>query len=184
MCSAMLQTTRHVDGTNAITNSMRRHCVGSLEFGLRSYNLDVIMYYLRKKYKNKNFPRKRYTTTDYFFKVYIDKTYVNYYDAGKDLDTQDAYAKTNEVADMEIKLINTIKGFSPCAVVYAEYLSEELDIPSSRIDAHYHHLRYASLLCKYGFIKAENRYVSENDDPPRPRMKFTPKESDRVLRIQ
>ncbi|PHU19312.1 hypothetical protein BC332_10463 [Capsicum chinense] len=163
------------------------------------------MYYLRKKYKNKNFPSKRYTTTDCFFKVYIDKTYVNYYDAGKDLDTQDAYAKTNEVADMEIKLINTIKGLTPSrdsvhaqvslgiclmrdcgvfVVVYAEYLSEELDIPSSRIDAHYHHLRYASLLCKYGFIKAENRYVSENDDPPRPRMKFTPKESDRVLRIQ
>ncbi|PHT45750.1 hypothetical protein CQW23_14908 [Capsicum baccatum] len=68
--------------------------------------------------------------------------------------------------------------------VYAEYLSEGLDIPSSEIDAHYHRLRYDSLLCKYGSLKADNGYFSENDDPPRPRMKFTPKEIDRVLRIQ
>ncbi|KAM3380729.1 hypothetical protein P3S68_006302 [Capsicum galapagoense] len=84
-------------------------------------HLDVIMYYLRKKYKNKNFPSKRSTITDCFFKVYIDKTYVNYYDAdadadaGNELATQDASAKTDEVADMEMTLINTIKGFSPRA---------------------------------------------------------------------
>ncbi|PHT76956.1 putative glutathione S-transferase [Capsicum annuum] len=149
-------------------------------------HLDVIMYYLRKKYKNKNFPSKRYTTIDYFFKVYIDKAYVNYYDddAGNELATQDASAKTDEVADMETTLINTIKGFSPRAAVYAEYLSEGLDIPSSKIDAHYHRLRYVSILCKYGSVKADNGYFSENYDPPRPRMKFTPKETDRVLRIR
>ncbi|PHU16928.1 hypothetical protein BC332_12623 [Capsicum chinense] len=58
-----------------------------------------------------------YTTTDYFFKVYIDKTYVNYYnsDVAKDLATQDASARTDEVADMEMSLINTIKGLSTCA---------------------------------------------------------------------
>ncbi|KAM3281922.1 hypothetical protein P3S67_027569 [Capsicum chacoense] len=79
--------------------------------------VDVIMYYLWKKYKNKNFPINRYTTADCFFKVYIDKAYVNYYEAdvGKDLATQDASPKTDEVADMEMSLINTIKGFSPCA---------------------------------------------------------------------
>ncbi|KAM3374206.1 hypothetical protein P3S68_012920 [Capsicum galapagoense] len=75
------------------------------------------MYYLRKKYKNKNFSSKRYTITDCFFKVYIDKAYVNYYDAdaGNELATQDVSTKTNEVADMEMTLINTIKGFSPRA---------------------------------------------------------------------
>ncbi|KAM3377886.1 hypothetical protein P3S68_010299 [Capsicum galapagoense] len=75
------------------------------------------MYYLRKKYKNKNFSSKRYTIIDYFFKVYIEKAYVNYYDAdaGNELSTQDAYAKIDEVANMEMTLINTIKGFSPCA---------------------------------------------------------------------
>ncbi|PHT49907.1 hypothetical protein CQW23_09654 [Capsicum baccatum] len=53
-------------------------------------------------------------------------------------------------------------------VVYIEYLSKELGIPSSGIDAQYHRLKYASLLCKYGFEKLENDYFSENDDPPRP----------------
>ncbi|PHT55049.1 hypothetical protein CQW23_03535 [Capsicum baccatum] len=68
--------------------------------------------------------------------------------------------------------------------VYAEYLSEGLDIPSLGIDAHYHRSRYASLLCKYVFLKVENGYFSENYNPQMPRMKFTPKETDRVLRIQ
>ncbi|PHU14507.1 hypothetical protein BC332_15712 [Capsicum chinense] len=66
----------------------------------------------------------------------------------------------------------------------AEYLSEELDIPSSSIDAQYHRLRYASLLCKYGSKKAENGYFSENDDPPKPKSRFSTKEKDRVLHIQ
>ncbi|KAF3673148.1 hypothetical protein FXO38_05779 [Capsicum annuum] len=71
------------------------------------------MYYLRKKYKKKNFPSKRYTITNCFFKVYIDKAYVNYYDAdaGNELATQNTSAKTDEVADMEMTLINTIKEF-------------------------------------------------------------------------
>ncbi|PHU28902.1 hypothetical protein BC332_00995 [Capsicum chinense] len=38
--------------------------------------------------------------------------------------------------------------------VYVKYLSEVLDIPSSKIDAYYHRSRYASLLCKYGSVKA------------------------------
>ncbi|KAF3623203.1 hypothetical protein FXO38_27295 [Capsicum annuum] len=58
-----------------------------------------------------------YTTTDCFFKMYIDKTYVNYCnsDVAKDLATQDASARTDEIIDMEISLINTIKGLSTCA---------------------------------------------------------------------
>ncbi|KAF3651948.1 hypothetical protein FXO38_16365 [Capsicum annuum] len=76
--------------------------------------MDVIMYYLRKKYKNKNFPITRYTTTDCFFKVYIDKAYVNYYneDVAKDLATQDVFFRTDEVVDMKMSLINIIKGLS------------------------------------------------------------------------
>ncbi|KAF3669284.1 putative cellulose synthase A catalytic subunit 2 [UDP-forming] [Capsicum annuum] len=134
----------------------------------------------------------------------------------KDLKTQNASART----DMEISLINTIKGLSihatlesykgkteqdpfqveyvseiaqqdsgslDCGVfvaVYAEYLSKELGIPYSGIDAQYHRLRYATLLCKYGSEKAENSYFSENEDPPRPRSKFTPKEINCVLHIK
>ncbi|PHU19268.1 hypothetical protein BC332_10419 [Capsicum chinense] len=233
------------------------------------------MYYLRKKYKNTNFAISRYTTTDYFFKVYINKTYVNCYnsDVAKDIATQYTSARTDEIADMEKSLISTIKGLSTCTgqpwhmvnklfvpinydnafhwvlavialkdrcirvydsmapsrkrkqtsnieklavmiptylqyskffehkvptdwtalksyeekyerdpfqveyvseiaqqdsgsldcgvfvAIYAEYLSEGLGIPCSSIDAQYHHLRYSSLLCKYGSEKVENGYV-------------------------
>ncbi|PHT69910.1 hypothetical protein T459_25014 [Capsicum annuum] len=55
--------------------------------------------------------------------------------------------------------------------VYAENLSEGLGISCSGIDAQYHHLRYITLLCKYGSEKVENNYFSKNDDPPRPRSK-------------
>ncbi|KAF3622940.1 putative zinc finger protein VAR3, chloroplastic-like [Capsicum annuum] len=87
--------------------------------------------------------------------------------ADQALATQDTSARTDEVADMEMPLINTIKGLTTCADVYAEYLSEGLGISSSGIDAQYHCLRYASLLGKYGSKKAENSYFNENDDPPR-----------------
>ncbi|KAF3677099.1 hypothetical protein T459_17057 [Capsicum annuum] len=88
----------------------------------------------------------------------------------------------------QVKYVSEIaqqeSGSLDCGVfvaVYTEYLIERLDISSSKIDAHYHRLRYVSLLCKYGSIKAENGYFSENDDPQRPRMKFTPKEINHVL---
>ncbi|KAF3678321.1 hypothetical protein FXO37_04434 [Capsicum annuum] len=110
------------------------------------------------------------------------------YQQNKCWNNEDASVRTDEVADMEMSLINTIKGFSTnCGifmVVYAEYLSEGLGIPCSGIDAQYHRLRYVSLLCKYGSEKAENRYFSENDDPPRPRSKFALKEINRDLHIK
>ncbi|PHT48559.1 hypothetical protein CQW23_12767 [Capsicum baccatum] len=213
------------------SNPIRPHFV--MEKIEEMKHVDVIMYYLQKKYKNKNFPVNRYTTIDCFFKVFIDKAYVNYYEAdvGKNLATQDASAKTDEVADMEMSLINTINGLSPrvgqpwhlvnevlvpinydgafhwvlavialkdrCiyvydsmasswkrlqTTVYAKYLSEGLGIPPLGMDAQYHRLRYASL-CKYGFEKAEHGYFSENDNPPRPRSKFAPKETYCVLHI-
>ncbi|PHT58884.1 hypothetical protein CQW23_01247 [Capsicum baccatum] len=67
---------------------------------------------------------------DCFFKVYIDKAYVNYYNAdiAKDLATQDASARTDEVADIEMSLINTIKGLSTCAG-QPWYLVNEVFVP-------------------------------------------------------
>ncbi|PHT93923.1 hypothetical protein T459_01805 [Capsicum annuum] len=88
----------------------------------KSKNWFYLMYQQNKcwndeKYKNTNFPISRYTTTDCFFKVYINKAYMNYYnlDVAKDHATQDTSARTDEVADMEKSLINTIKGLSTCA---------------------------------------------------------------------
>ncbi|PHT86678.1 hypothetical protein T459_08784 [Capsicum annuum] len=54
-------------------------------------------------------------------------------------------------------------------VGYVEYLSEGMNVPSDDFEAEYHRMRYAILLQKYGIQKAQKGYVSENDDPPRPR---------------
>ncbi|PHU08942.1 hypothetical protein BC332_20802 [Capsicum chinense] len=71
------------------------------------------------------------------------------------------------------KMVNKMKrDYGGFVVVYAEYLSEGLGIPSSGIDAQYHRWRYAGLLCKYGSEKEENGYFSENDDPPKPRSRY------------
>ncbi|KAF3672398.1 hypothetical protein FXO38_06139 [Capsicum annuum] len=177
--------------------------------GWNDEHLDAIMYYLRKKYKNTNFSISRYTTTDYFFKVYIDKAYVNYYnsDVAKDLATQDTSARTDKVPTdwtalksyeekfernpFQVEYLSEIaqqdSGSLDCGVfvaVYTEYLSEGLGIPCLGIDAQYYRLRYSSLLCKYRSEKAENGYFNENDDPPRPRRKFAPKKTDSVLHIK
>ncbi|KAM3283801.1 hypothetical protein P3S67_022599 [Capsicum chacoense] len=195
---------------------------------------------------------------------------MNYYhaDDGKELSTQAAFARTDEVAQIEKSLINTIQGLSTlvdqpwhlviemyssrnkaqssevqqlaimfstylqyskffeqkvitdwaalesykekierdqfqvehvsgiaqqdsgcldCGVfvaVFAEYLSDEFDTPSSNIDAQYHHLRYATLLCKQGSQKAKNGYFSENDDPRKLKSSFIPTEKNRVLNVE
>lgn len=75
---------------------------------------NVIFYYLRKKHKYQNLSICRYTTTDYFFKMYIYKTYKNYYpvDGDKGFPTQYAFARSNIVNRYEESLINTIKELS------------------------------------------------------------------------
>ncbi|PHT35048.1 hypothetical protein CQW23_26848 [Capsicum baccatum] len=57
---------------------------------------------------------------------------------------------------------------------YAEYLSERMSMPSVGFEAEYHRMQYASLLQNYGIRKAKKDYLSENDDPPRPRTKTIP----------
>ncbi|PHU11913.1 hypothetical protein BC332_18843 [Capsicum chinense] len=52
---------------------------------------------------------------------------------------------------------------------YAEYISEGMSVPTVGFEAAYHRTRYASLLKNYDFRKAKKDYVSENEDPPRPR---------------
>ncbi|KAF3654520.1 putative protein EIN4-like [Capsicum annuum] len=52
---------------------------------------------------------------------------------------------------------------------YAEYISEGMSVPIVGFEAAYHCLRYASLFKNYGIQKAKKDYVSENEDPPRPR---------------
>ncbi|KAF3663497.1 hypothetical protein FXO37_11957 [Capsicum annuum] len=54
-------------------------------------------------------------------------------------------------------------------VGYAEYISEGMSVPSVDFKVAYHRMRYASLLRNYDLRKAKNDYVSENEDPSRPR---------------
>ncbi|PHT83975.1 hypothetical protein T459_12418 [Capsicum annuum] len=55
---------------------------------------------------------------------------------------------------------------------YAEYLSEEMNVPSDGFEAEYHRMCYTTLLQKYGIQKAKKGYVSKNDDPPRPKSRI------------
>ena len=66
---------------------------------------------------------------------------------------------------------------------YAEYLSDGLQVPSCRISADTLRLRYASLLWDYGIVKAQNGYVSNNEDPEMRRTKKNLR-SLKILRLQ
>ncbi|KAF3665309.1 Pentatricopeptide repeat-containing protein [Capsicum annuum] len=61
--------------------------------------------------------------------------------------------KANQAPSFPKKVNNMKRDCGVFMVVYAEYLSEGLGISYSGIDAQYYHLRYAFLLCKYGFKK-------------------------------
>ncbi|KAH0766134.1 hypothetical protein KY285_002005 [Solanum tuberosum] len=53
------------------------------------------------------------------------------------------------------------------ATAFAEFLSDEIKVPSIPFQSEYLCSRYATLLWKYGTDKANAGYVSENDDPIR-----------------
>ncbi|PHT48733.1 hypothetical protein CQW23_12941 [Capsicum baccatum] len=55
---------------------------------------------------------------------------------------------------------------------YVEYLSKGMDVHFVGFEAEYHQMRYTSLLQNYGIQNPKKDYVSENDDPPRPRTKI------------
>ncbi|KAM3302017.1 hypothetical protein P3S67_016519 [Capsicum chacoense] len=63
-----------------------------------------------------------------------------------------------------------VSGSLDCGVfvaAYAEFLSDQMHIPSSNLDAEYLRKRYASLLWNYGAKKAKKIYSSDHDDPLR-----------------
>ncbi|PHU25048.1 hypothetical protein BC332_03380 [Capsicum chinense] len=191
----------------------------------------VVATHQTKKSKLRNDQDYRFTTTNYFFKSYIVKTYSNYYEDDTDtiITTQQDYTQSVDVVLNEDAITNIIKGYcmpsglpwhqvdevyvpincndkfywvlavialkdgrirvydslsnlrnmesineinKDCGVFvakYAEYLSKGINVPSDGFEAEYHQKRYATLLQNYGIQKAQKGYVSENDDPPRPR---------------
>ncbi|PHU07553.1 hypothetical protein BC332_24042 [Capsicum chinense] len=53
--------------------------------------------------------------------------------------------------------------------VYAEYLSDVLQVPNDGLNTRLFRKRYASPLWKYGEVKAQKPYVSDIKDPQRPK---------------
>ncbi|PHT31376.1 hypothetical protein CQW23_27713 [Capsicum baccatum] len=67
---------------------------------------------------------------------------------------------------------------------YAEYLSDQHQIPSLDFGPKKHRTRYTSLLWDYGVNKACNGYVGDNQDPPRPRCIFIPSEHIEMIDVE
>ncbi|KAH0657828.1 hypothetical protein KY289_026576 [Solanum tuberosum] len=55
---------------------------------------------------------------------------------------------------------------------------------SNGFRSNYLRSRYATLLCKYDSQKAEAGYVSDNDDPSKPRGHFTPPDHDALVNLE
>ncbi|KAF3675986.1 hypothetical protein FXO38_04514 [Capsicum annuum] len=93
-------------------------------------HIDVIFYHLRKKSKLRTDQEYRFTTTNYFFKNYVEKTYRSYYPNDSDtiLSTQKDYAESVVMANNENAVNNIIKEFSILALL-PWHLVDEVYVP-------------------------------------------------------
>ena len=80
------------------------------------------------------------------------------------------YAETDTAA--LLKAIDQIKN-ELGEIVFAEYLSDEINISSVSFQSDYLRNRYGTLLWKYGMDKVKAGYVSDTDDPARPKSDYT-----------
>ncbi|XP_055822242.1 uncharacterized protein LOC129890785 [Solanum dulcamara] len=64
--------------------------------------------------------------------------------------------------------------------MFAEYLSDGISIPNIGLNAEFFRSRYATLLWKYGCQKAMDGYVSDNDDPKKPRRDISPNQGELI----
>ncbi|PHT26314.1 hypothetical protein CQW23_34072 [Capsicum baccatum] len=68
--------------------------------------------------------------------------------------------------------------------IYAEFLSDRHQIPSSEFDSGLYRTIYASLLWDYEVNKTSNGYISDNQDPPRPKHTFIPSEDIEMIDVE
>ncbi|XP_055815253.1 uncharacterized protein LOC129885050 [Solanum dulcamara] len=64
--------------------------------------------------------------------------------------------------------------------IFAEYLSDEIYIPNTGLNAEFFRSRYAALLWRYDCQKAMDGYVSDNDDPKKPRRDISPSQGELI----
>ncbi|KAH0641276.1 hypothetical protein KY285_037862 [Solanum tuberosum] len=84
--------------------------------------------------------------------------------------TLDAYKdnKTGELLGPQHPFeVEFARGIMQQNTAFAEFLSDEIKVPSIPFQSEYLRSRYATLLWKYGTDKPNAGYVSENDDPIR-----------------
>ena len=71
----------------------------------------------------------------------------------------------------------------PFVASYAEYLSDELQVPNDGLDVGLLHKRYAALLWKYGEAKAQKPYVIDVKDPRRPKSNSIALDEEKLVHI-
>ncbi|PHU27320.1 hypothetical protein BC332_05652 [Capsicum chinense] len=67
--------------------------------------------------------------------------------------------------------------------VYAEYLSDELQVPNDGLDVGLLCKRYAALLWKYGEAKAQKPYATDVKDPRRPKPNYIALDEEQLVHI-
>ncbi|KAM3360302.1 hypothetical protein P3S68_020014 [Capsicum galapagoense] len=103
----------------------------------------------------------------------------------------DAYKEKTDQHAFDVHIVDGIvqqsSGTLNCGLfvaVFAEYLSDWYQIPSSEFDSKKHHTRYAYLLWDYGVNKTCTGYVSDNQDPPRPKQTFIRSEDTEMIDVE
>ncbi|PHU09458.1 hypothetical protein BC332_21318 [Capsicum chinense] len=69
-------------------------------------------------------------------------------------------------------------------VVYAEYLSDGLQVPNDGLDVRLLCKRYGSLLWKYGEVKVQKPYASDIKDPRRSKPNFVAPDEEQIVHIE
>ncbi|KAG5614409.1 hypothetical protein H5410_014233 [Solanum commersonii] len=107
---------------------------------MKSYHIDVIFYYLRKKSKLRSMDQYRYTTCNCLFKSYINNAYKRYYCSPTDdtLSTQEHIARADVVSVYERSINDVIYEFSipanlPWHLVDEVYISINCDEEFHRV---------------------------------------------------
>ncbi|PHU09484.1 hypothetical protein BC332_21344 [Capsicum chinense] len=93
----------------------------------------------------------------------------------------EAYKEKMDQYTFDVQIVD---GIVQKSSAYTEYLSDGHQIPSSDFDKKIHCTRYASLLWDYGVNKESNEYVSDNQNPPRPKRTFIPSEDIEMIDVE
>ncbi|PHT42591.1 hypothetical protein CQW23_16616 [Capsicum baccatum] len=123
--------------------------------------------------------------------IVLKERYIRVYSSLKDWSFLDAYKKKMDQHVFDVHIIDGIIQQSSdtldCGLfvaAYTEFLSDRHQILSSKFDPKKQRTRYTSLLWDYGVNKACTGYVSDNQDPPRPKRTFIRSEDTEMIDVE